>query len=203
MHIKIRELYLNLWLLLPQIVLFSGYVFLGRSLYNFHRQDATPNPLLLIVVGLCVAGVWALPQNVGGIIASLGCLILTFFWAGPAPCAIATLVAAIFIWIGLQNTDSGNADVEKNLTWQEWLAVVITLLLPLPIAIAMLQSFADYMQSLALGGLAGAITILGPQIRSSDLPTKFVFLLLSIITLLGLIIGWLYGSLTYSNIVPG
>jgi hypothetical protein len=202
MQIKIKGLYLNLPLLLSQIVLFLGYTFLGRSLYNLHRQDSPPSSLILLVVGLCFAGVWALPQNLGGIIAAFGCLILTFFWAGPVPCMVATVIALLFVWIGLQNTDSGNADIEKNFTWQEWLAVVVTILLPLPIAMAMLQSFADYMQSFALGGLAGAVTIMGAQIRAAELPIKLVFLILSIVTLLGLFMGWLYGSLTYSNFIP-
>jgi hypothetical protein len=202
MYIKVKGIYVKLLLLIPLIILFLGYSLLGRSLYILYQQDNAASSLIALVVCLSLAGVWALPQNLGGIIAALGCLILTFAWAGPMPCAIATVTAAIFAWIGLRDADYGNPDSERNLTWQEWLAVVITILLPLPIARVMLQSLTGYPQSIALGALAGIMAILGPQIKSAELPAKFVFQLLMAIVLLGLFIGWVHGTLTYVHVIP-
>jgi hypothetical protein len=196
MYIRVKGIILSASLLIGSIILIAGYGFLGDFAYTVYRRNDFG--LFALSLGIALASIWALPQNLGGILAAITTLIIAFINLGFVPGLIATAVCVAIFWLGLREADYSFANYPK-IRWWEWLGVVINVGLAVAMTLAFLQKIpnAGNLAGLALGSLAGMIVVVGAQIKSAELDTKQALTLSAFIALSGLVAGFIYGAITY------
>ncbi len=199
MYIRVKGVILSASLLIGAIILIAGYGFLGDFAYTVYRRDDFG--LFALSLGIALASIWALPQNLGGILAAIATLIIAFIKLGFVPGLIATVLCVLIFWLGLQDADYSFAKYPK-IRWWEWLAVIINVGLAIVMTLAFLQKTSNIgnLAGLALGSLAGMFVVVGAQIKSAELAAKQALTLSAFIALSGLIAGFAYGALTYQPI---
>ncbi len=182
-----------------------GYSFLGRYwrvvYVNYINQDS-PTRFTLMLIIMAIAGIWSLPIGFGGIIGAVVAIVYTFATEGTNTGLIALVVAAATIWLGFQETDT-EKDADRRITWQEWLALVVTAIAPLGLAAAVFRFTSDIMSGAIVGIIAGAVTVIGAQIKSSALTRKQAWQLFTALAIASLAIGFIYGIFTYRYLPPG
>ncbi len=200
MYIRVKGIILSASLLIGAIILIAGYGFLGDFAYTVYRRNDFS--LFSLLLGIALASIWALPQNLGGLLAAIATLIIAFINLGWIPGLIATVVCAVIFWLGLQDADYSFANYPK-IRWWEWLAVLINVSLSVAMTLAFLQkiSSAGNFAGLALGSLAGMIVVVGAQIKSAELAAKQALTLSACIALTGFVAGFAYAAFTYKSIL--
>ncbi len=186
---------------LPLLIIFLGYGFLGRYMRILYIDSISLNSSLAVLT-LAIASVWAVPLALGGIVATILSLALTFRIAGINTGLIATVVAAIVIWVGFKDTDI-EKDTEKDLAWQDWLATLVTLVWAVVTTLAISKSLSGGIASVFLGANAGAIAAIGLQFKSASLTQAQNFQFLGTVATLGILIGLAHGIFTYIVVTPG
>jgi hypothetical protein len=196
MYIRVKGIILSASLSIGAIILFAGYGFLGDFAYAVYRKSDFG--LFTLSLGIALASIWALPQNLGGILAAIATLTIAFIKLGFVPGLIATALCVVIFWLGLQDADYSLAKYPK-IRWWEWLAVLINVGLSVAMTLAFLQKISDAgnFAGLALGSLAGMIVVVGAQIKSAELDTRQALTLSAFIALSGLVAGFIYGAITY------
>ncbi len=199
MYIRVKGIILSASLLIGAIILIAGYGFLGDFAYTVYRRNDFG--LFSLLLGIALASIWALPQNLGGILAAIATLIIAYTNLGLVSGLIATAVCVVIFWLGLREADYSLANYPK-IRWWEWLAVAINVCLSVAMTLAFLQKIpnAGNFAGLALGSLAGMMVVVGAQIKSAELAAKQALTLSAFIGLTGLVAGFTYGAFTYQPI---
>jgi uncharacterized membrane protein HdeD (DUF308 family) len=186
------------------LAIFVGYIFLGRYwriVYVNYINQESPARFTILLAMMAMAGIWALPMGLGGIIGSLAAIIYTFATTDMYVGSIATVAGIAVIWLGFQETDK-EKDTDRRITWQEWLALAVTVISPLAFTVATFRFFTGPVAGMLAGAIAGAITVVGPQIEASELSRRQAWQLFAILAALGLSIGFIYGIFTYRYFAP-
>jgi hypothetical protein len=196
MYIRVKGIILSASLLIGAIILIVGYGFLGDFAHTAYRQNELS--LVALSLGIALASIWAIPQNLGGILAAFAILAITFLKLGFVPGLIATALCVVIFWLGLQDADYSFANYPK-IRWWEWLAVILNVCLSIVMTIAFLQrtSLTGNIVGVALGILAGMFVVVGAQIKSAELAAKQALTLSTFMVLTGLVTGFAYGAFTY------
>lgn len=200
----IQALPKSIYFWLPMVTISVGYGFLGRYLRILQADyigGEPPARATVLIVGFALAGIWALPLGVGGIIAALALIVQAFFIGGLNVALIAIAIALIVIWIGFQDTDT-EKDVERRITWQEWLAIIVSVGSPLALGDATFKVLSGAIAAIVVGAIAGGLTTVGAQFKASGLSRLQSRQFFTLICLISLSIGFVYGIFTYSYLPP-
>lgn len=186
------------------LAIFVGYSFLGRYwrvVYVNYINQEPPERFTIMLAMLAIAGIWALPIGLGGIFGSLVAIIYIWATHGIYVGSIATAIAMAVIWLGFQETDK-EKDADKAIAWQEWLALVVTVVSPLAFTVATLNFVSGAMAGVLVGAIAGAITVVGSQIKAAELSRVQAWQFFGTLATIGLAIGFIYGIFTYRYFAP-
>jgi hypothetical protein len=190
---------------LPMLAISLGYSFLGRYgriIYvNYINRDP-PTRFSLLLIMMAIAGIWALPIGFGGIIGGLVAIVYTFATKGTNVGLVALIVAAATVWLGFQETDT-ERDADRDIIWQEWLALLVIAIAPLGLAEAVFRFTSEIMSGVIVGIISGAVTVIGVQIKASGLSRKQAWQMFTVLAIASLVIGFIYGIFTYRYFSPG
>jgi hypothetical protein len=196
MYIKAKGIAIAPLLLISLLIVSLGYGFLGNSIFIYRTHSLA----IISLIGLSLAGIFALAQGEGGLIAAF-IAIAFFFWKGGINAGIVAAVTAIaFLWIGLRQNDL-KINSGKAIAPLEMLGIAVTVILTLTITMAISSILSGAIAGIAVGAIAAAITTIGLQIKDAEIPRKSGLWLLAIALGFGLVVGLGYGVFTQS-IVP-
>jgi hypothetical protein len=197
MYVKIKGAYVKLAFLLPLVIICLSYGCLGRSLAVFYHQNNSFATTILLATSF--AGIYVLRFSLGGILATVAGLVLTFIQAGVLPGIVAIAIAALVLWLGLYDVRSQSDTSETNLNTLEWWQTLITVALSISLTMVILQAVSSFVAGLWTGALAGALAVFGVQVQTDDIGTDRPQYWLMLGACSCLAIGIIFGSFTYST----
>ncbi|MCA6591630.1 MAG: hypothetical protein IM535_05825 [Pseudanabaena sp. M38BS1SP1A06MG] len=195
MALKIGRVEVGLRLLLSFTTIAIAHGYLGSYISTFITDHNYPIASLLL--GLAVAGIFAIPQSLGGLLAAIASVIIVYWQAGLMPSLVTLGVCLVLYWLGF--ADLGySAKPDKKLSIIEILSTIVTFALAIALTISLLQIPSSWIASLAIGLLAATITLIGKQIQYLELSTIKNFIILGILTSSSLAIGFVVRTIFYT-----
>ena len=198
MALKIGRIEIGLRLLLSFTAIAIAYGYLGSYLNILFKADNYPIASLCPI--LAIAGVFAIPQSVGGLLAALVALAIVC-WQASLTSGLITFGVCLFLyWLGFQDVRY-NAAPDKKLSIIEIFATVVTIALSAAVSVSLFQIPIQWLASLAIGVFAAAITLIGKQIKYLELTLGTNFVIMGILSGLSLIIGFALKAIFFSPII--
>ncbi|HAN45504.1 MAG TPA: hypothetical protein DCQ32_03025 [Cyanobacteria bacterium UBA8156] len=178
---------------LPLALWSATGVLVGRHLYDLVLTGDRWGAIGCLVVAM--GGVGAVPQALAGLPAALVALLRLWpmNWQGLLGGAIA---GSVMVFLTLPESDRVR-EPEQKLTPAELVAVGWTLALAWQWSGSVLMYLPQAIAPWALGGFAGGVVGIGPQLRSAGLSRKEVWQLLAAATALPMGLGALWGALAF------
>jgi hypothetical protein len=198
MAIKIGRIEIGLRLLLSFAAIAIAYGYLGSYLSVLFKADNYLTASLCMI--LAIAGVFAIPQSVGGLLAAIAVIAIVCWQASLTSGLITVGVCLLVYWLGFQDVRY-NAAPDKKLSIIEIIATVVTVALSAAISISLFQIPIQWLASLAIGLFAAAITLIGKQIKYLELPLRKNFVILGILSGVSLAIGFAVKFIFFSPVV--
>ncbi|MFN5725768.1 MAG: hypothetical protein ACK48D_03320 [Pseudanabaena sp.] len=188
MALKIGRLEIGYRLLISLTAIALAYGWVGSQLSTlFYFGDYLG---LVFLFMLALAGTFAIPQSVGGLLAAIAAVI-TVYWQTPDinySLITAGVCLALYL-LGFQDVRYDPAP-EKKLSIHEIIATVITIGFMVQMSLLILQNPSSWLTSAAIGAIAAAITLVGRQFVYIDLPQKMIWQLFGGVTIASLAIGF-------------
>ena len=198
MALKIGRIEIGLRLLLSFVAIAIAYGYLGSYLSILFKADNYPIASLCII--LAIAGVFAIPQSVGGLLAAIAAIAIVCWQASLTSGLITVGVCLFLYWLGFQDVRYNPAP-DKKLSIIEIIATLVTVALSVVVSISPFQIPIQWFASLAIGVFAGAITLIGKQIKYLELPPTKNFIMLGTLSGISLVIGFLVKFIFFSPVV--
>ncbi len=178
---------------LPLVLWAGTSVLAGRQLYERVLAEDRWGAIGTLV--LAMGSVGAVPQALAGLPAGL--LALLSLWPMGAAAGLGGAIAGgLVVFLTLPESDRVR-DPERPLTLPELLAVGWTLAVAWQWSGAGLTYLPKAIAPWAVGGFAGGLVGIGPQLQSAGLSRKEVWQLLAIATALPMGLGALWGALAF------
>jgi len=98
MALKIGRVEVGLRLLLSFTTIAIAHGYLGSYISTFITDHNYPIASLLL--GLAVAGIFAIPQSLGGLLAAIASVIIVYWQAGLMPSLVTLGVCLVLYWLG-------------------------------------------------------------------------------------------------------
>jgi len=195
MALKIGRVEVGLRLLISLATIAIAYGYLGSYISTLVTDRNYPIASLLL--GLAIAGIFAIPQSLGGLLAAIASVIIVYWQSGFMPSLVTLGVCLVLYWLGF--VDVGySAEPDKKLSIIEILSTIVTFALAIAFTIALLQIPSSWIASVAVGLLAATITLIGKQIQYLELSTIKNFIVLGILTSSSLAIGFAIRAIFYT-----
>ncbi|MFZ4554892.1 MAG: hypothetical protein ACOYN8_00745 [Pseudanabaena sp.] len=198
MALKIGRIEIGLRLLLSFVAIAIAYGYLGSYLSVLFKADNYLTASLWLI--LAIAGVFAIPQSVGGLLAAIAAIAIVC-WQASLTSGLITFGVCLFLyWLGFQDVRY-NAAPDKKLSIIEIFATVVTIALSAAVSVSLFQIPIQWLASLAIGVFAAAITLIGKQIKYLELPLGTNFVIMGILSGLSLIIGFALKAIFFSPLI--
>jgi hypothetical protein len=161
MALKIGRLELGYRLLISLTAIAIAYGWVGSQLsILFHFGDYLGLVLLFV---LAVAGTFAIPLSVGGLLAAIAAVITVYWQTSDINYSLITAGVCLGLYLlGFQDVRYDPAP-EKKLSILEIIATVITIGFMVQMSLLILQTPSSWLTSTAIGAIAAAITLIGRQ----------------------------------------
>ena len=198
MALKIGRIEIGLRLLLSFVAIAIAYGYLGSYLSILFKADNYLTASLVMI--LAIAGVFAIPQSVGGLLAAIAAIAVVCWQASLTSGLITVGVCLFLYWLGFQDVRYNPAP-DKKLSIFEIIATVVTIALSVVVSSSLFQISIQWLASLAIGVFAGAITLIGKQIKYLELPPTKNFIMLGTLSGISLVIGFLVKFIFFSPVV--
>ncbi len=205
MSLKIKGVFFPTSLLVNLTLLFFAYAIAGFAMYLVHQ--ANQELWLYVLSGVLFGSGWGVCQNLGGILGAIA-LIITGFWHLPWQLALtAGGLGLCATWIGLQDTDRV-WDSDRPLLWYEWLGGVLMLGNGIVLGVTSARVFRQYFNLsnwllvVVLTATIYTLATTGAQLKSAEIPPKVSLYTVLGLMLIGVVTGWLYGSITAPRFAP-
>ena len=195
MALKIGRVEVGLRLLVSFTTIAIAYGYLGSYISTLITDHNYPIASLLL--GLAVAGIFAIPQSLGGLLAAITSVIIVYWQAGLIPSLITLGVCLVLYWLGFADVGY-SAEPDKKLSIIEILSTIVTFALAIALTISLFQIPSSWIASIAIGLLAATITLIGKQIQHLELSTIKNFIVLGILTSISLAIGFAIRAIFYT-----
>ncbi|MFM7888208.1 MAG: hypothetical protein ACKPCM_16295 [Pseudanabaena sp.] len=195
MALKIGRVEVGLRLLLSFTTMAIAYAYLGSYISTLVTERNYQIASLLL--GLAVAGIFAIPQSLGGLLAAIASVIIVYCQAGLMPSFVTLGVCLILYWVGFADVGY-SAKPDKKLSIIEILSTIVTFALAIALTITLFQIPSSWIASLVIGLLAATITLIGKQIQYLELSTIKNFIILGILTSSSLVIGFAIRAIFYT-----
>ncbi|TYQ26365.1 hypothetical protein PseudUWO311_12630 [Pseudanabaena sp. UWO311] len=200
MALKIGRLELGYRLLISLTAIAIAYGWVGSQLsILFHFGDYLGLVLLFV---LAVAGTFAIPLSVGGLLAAIAAVITVYWQTSDINYSLITAGVCLGLYLlGFQDVRYDPAP-EKKLSILEIIATVITIGFMVQMSLLILQTPSSWLTSTAIGAIAAAITLIGRQFVYIDLPQKLIWQLFGGVTISSLAIGFAIRAIIYATTRP-
>jgi len=198
MALKIGRIEIGLRLLLSFAAIAIAYGYLGSYLSILFKADNYLTASLSLI--LAIAGVFAIPQSVGGLLAAIAAIAIVCLYANLTSGLITVGVCLFCYWLGFQDVRY-NPVPEKKLSIIEIIATLVTIALSVVVSISLFQIPIKWFASLAIGVFAAAITLIGKQIQYLELPPTKNFVILGTLSGVSLVIGFVVKFIFFSPVV--
>jgi hypothetical protein len=199
MAFKIGRTEIGLRLLLSLTAIAIAYGYIGSYLSTLLRYDNYPIAVLLLA--LAVAGVFAIAQSLGGLLAAIAAVAIVY-WQSRLNSSLITAGVCLGLYLLSFQDLRYDPEPDKKLSITEIIATVITLTFTVTTALIILHPPAHWSANLIIGAIAGAITLVGKQLEYIDLSEKTILRLLGIVSGTGLAIGFAITAIFYATSKP-
>jgi hypothetical protein len=202
MALKIGRLEVGLRLLVSFISIAIAYGYLGsylsKLLSSSNYSPSSGNHLVAgSLIALAIAGVFAIPQSLGGLLAAIAALGVVYWQSNLINSLITVAVCLLLYWLGFADLRYNPAP-DKKLSIIEILATLVTVALTVAIAISMFQIPENRLASAAIGAIGASFTMIGKQIQYLELRPVTNFIILGILSSSSLIIGFVIRAIFYT-----
>ena len=188
MALKIGRLEIGYRLLISLTAIASAYGWVGSQLSTLFYFGDYLGLVFLFVFAL--AGTFAIPQSVGGLLAAIAAVITVYWQTSDINYSLITTGVCLALYLlGFQDVRYDPAP-EKKLSILEIIATVITIGFMVQMSLLILQIPSSWLTSAAIGAIAAAITLVGRQFVYIDLPQKMIWQLFGGVTIASLAIGF-------------
>ncbi len=196
MALKIGRIEIGYRLLISLIAIAIAYGWLGASLCTLWRFGNYPIAGLLLT--LAITAIFAIPQSLGGLLAAIAAIIAVYWQSSNITYSLITAIACLAIYLlGFQDLRY-HPDPDEKLSILEIVATVITIAFTVAIALIISQTPSNWLTSITIGAIAGAITLVGKQLSDIDLSEKSIWRLLGIVNGSSLALGYLIRAILYA-----
>ena len=151
MALKIGRIEIGLRLLLSFAAIAIAYGYLGSYISILFKADNYLTASLVLI--LAIAGVFAIPQSVGGLLAAIAAIAIVCWQASLTSGLITVGVCLFLYWLGFQDVRYNPAP-DKKLSIFEIIATVVTIALSVVVSISLFQISIQWLASLAIGVFA-------------------------------------------------
>ena len=201
MALKIGRIEIGFQLLFSLTTIAIAYAYLGsysRTLLSQPDNYFKAGFLFL----LAIAGMFAIPQSLGGLLAAIAAISIVY-WQSQANLTLSLITAIVCLAIYLLGFRDlrYEAAPDKKLSIVEIVATIITIAFTVAIAliISQIQAPLNWIVSIAIGAIAGAITLIGKQLSYLDLSQKVIGRLFGIVTASSFAIGFAIRAFLYAT----
>ena len=200
MALKIGRLEIGYRLLISLTAIAIAYGWVGSQLSTlFYFGDYLG---LVFLFMLALAGTFAIPQSVGGLLAAIAAVITVYWQTSDINYSLITAVVCLALYLlGFQDVRYDPAP-EKKLSILEIIATVITIGFMVQMSLLILQNPSSWLTSAAIGAIAAAITLVGRQFVYIDLPQKMIWQLFGGVTIASLAIGFAVRAIIFITTKP-
>ena len=199
MALKIGRLEIGYRLLISLIAIAIGYGYVGAHLCTLWR--ASDYLGLGFLFALAIVAIFAIPQSVGGLLAAIASVITVYWQSSNLTYTLTTAIACLALYLlGFQDVRYESAP-DKKLSIVEIVATVSTIVFAVMITLIIFQTQVplDWLTSVVIGVIAGAVTLVGKQLIHINLSQKSIWQLLSIVSTSGLAIGLGIRAILYAT----
>ena len=200
MALKIGRLEIGYRLLISLTAIASAYGWVGSQLSTLFYFGDYLGLVFLFVFAL--AGTFAIPQSVGGLLAAIAAVITVYWQTSDINYSLITTGVCLALYLlGFQDVRYDPAP-EKKLSILEIIATVITIGFMVQMSLLILQIPSSWLTSAAIGAIAAAITLVGRQFVYIDLPQKMIWQLFGGVTIASLAIGFAVRTIIFITTKP-
>ena len=195
MALKIGRIEIGYRLLISLTAIAIAYGYMGAHLCTLWRISDYLN--IGFLVTLAAFAIFAIPQSLGGLLAAIAAVV-TVYWQTSN--LTYTLVATgVCLGLYLVNFQDLRYDPqpERKLAIREIVATVITIAFMVQVALLIFSNPTSWINTILIGAIAGAITLIGKQLTYTDLPQKAIWKIFTIFTVSGLAIGYITKMILY------
>jgi hypothetical protein len=200
MALKISGFEIGVRLLASLAAIAISYGYLGSYLCTLLRYNN------YLVAGLLLAisggGIFAIPKSLGGLLAAIAA-IFTVYWQSQfnLTLTLITAIACLVIYLLGFRDVRYEAAPDKKLSIVEIVATIITIVFTVAISIiiSQIQAPIDWIASIAIGAIAGAITLIGKQLSYIDLSQNAIWRSFGILSMSSLAIGFAIRAFLYAT----
>ena len=201
MALKIGRVEIGFQALFSLTAIAIAYAYLGSYSRTLLSQPDNYFKAGLLFM-LAIAAIFAIPQSLGGLLAAIAA-IFTVYWQSQSNLTLSLITAIACLTIYLLGSQDlrYEAAPDKKLSIVEIVATVITIAFTVAIAliISQIQAPINWIVSIAIGAIAGAITLIGKQLSYLDLSQKVIWRLFGILSMSSLAIGFAIRAFLYAT----
>jgi hypothetical protein len=198
MALKIGRLEVGVRLLISLTAIAIAYGYLGSYLCTLMRYNNYLVAGLLLTIS--VGGIFAIPQSLGGLLAAIASITIVY-WQSNLTYSLMTAIACLALYLLGFRDVRYEPEPDQKLSVLELSATAITIALTMVITLIILQTQIplNWMGSLMIGAIAGAITLVGKQLSYIDLSQKTIWRSLGILGASSLAIGYAVSLFLYAT----
>ena len=197
MAIKIGWLEIGYRSLVSLTVIALTYGYWGSHLCTLIRYQDYLNTAIFGTIAIAAAV--AIPLSLGGLLAAIAAIVTVYFSSGLNQ-SLLTLGTCLGLYV-LSFTDIRyEAAPEKKLSLIEILATIVTIIFMIASCQLILQNSVSWLNSVVIGAIAAAITLIGKQLLDNGISPKRVWRFFGILTLISLAIGFAIQAIAYAVI---
>jgi hypothetical protein len=189
MALKIGKLEIGYRLLISLTAIAFAYGYLGSYICTLWRISDYLGISFLFT--LAIIAVFAIPQSLGGLLAAIASVATVYWQSSSLTYTVISAITCLSLYLlGFQDVRYESAP-DKKLSIVEIVATVITIAFTVAIALIISQTHLplNWLTSIAIGSIAGAITLVGKLIYV-DLSQKAIWRLLGIVSASSMAIGF-------------
>ncbi|PZV16467.1 MAG: hypothetical protein DCF20_08110 [Pseudanabaena sp.] len=202
MAFKIGRLEIGYRLLISLTAIAIAYGYLGSYLCTVLRYD---NYLIAVLLfALAAAGIFAIPQSLGGLLAAIASVATVYWQSSSLTHTVISAIACLSLYLlGFQDVGYESAP-DKKLSIVEIVATVITISFAVSISLIISQTHVslNWLTSIAIGLICGAITLVGKQLIYIDLSQKEIWRLFGIVSASSFVMGFGIRAILYALANP-
>lgn len=202
MAVRINRIVFPTALLVSLLLLLSAYVVVGVELLRHTRRSDTAEWWFYLQWLLLLASPVPIWRNLGGMLGAIALLLVSFFHIGWLYTLIAGGLGGTLAWFALRESDPVR-DRDRALYWWEWLAGAGMAGWGLAVGLAMFNTSRlyyitrpDWLYTLWAGLLSYALAVTGVQMQLAEIPQRMGIITLTVVMVLGVVSGWIYGMVT-------
>jgi hypothetical protein len=198
MALKIGKLEIDYRLFISLTGIAIAYGWLGAYLCTaLHSGNYLHSGLIF---GLALGAAIAIPASLGGLLAAIATIALVY-WKADLTGSIITAIACLILYVVAFQDIRYEPEPDKKLTILEIIATIITIAFTVTISLLLLQTPTNWLwlTYAAIGGISGAITLVGKQLIYIDLPKKKIWWLFGIVTVSSLAIGLAFRAILFAT----